>query len=63
MKSIKHILLLNLAMSCATMTTLHAATIRLDELDLSTMTAGWGDAQKNLSVTKKPLSISGCRES
>jgi len=34
-----------------------AATNQLDELDLSTMTSGWGTAQKKLSVTKQPLSI------
>ena len=37
----------------------HAATVRLDELDLTAMTAGWGKPQTNLSVTQKPLAIGG----
>jgi len=37
----------------------HAATARLDELDLTAMTAGWGKPQTNLSVTQKPLAIGG----
>src|ERR1700733_15400699 len=37
----------------------HANSVRLDELDLSTMTAGWGQPQKNQSVSQTPLAISG----
>ena len=37
----------------------HAATVRLDELDLTAMTAGWGKPQTNLSITQKPLAIGG----
>lgn len=37
----------------------HAATIRLDELDLTGMTTGWGAVRTNLSVTQKPLAIGG----
>jgi len=40
---------------------LNAATLSLEELDLSSMTAGWGNAQKNLSITQKPLSIGGVK--
>ena len=36
-----------------------AATVRLDELDVSTMSAGWGKPQKNLAITERPLSIGG----
>ena len=36
-----------------------AATVRLDELDVSSMSAGWGKPQKNLSITERPLSIGG----
>ena len=39
----------------------HAAAVQLDELDLGAMTAGWGKAQKNLSITQKPLAIDGVR--
>jgi alpha-galactosidase len=42
----------------ATATT-RAATVRLDELDVSTMSAGWGKPQKNQSITERPLSIGG----
>jgi alpha-galactosidase len=55
----KRILILNLALACAASTALHAATVSLDELDLTAMTAGWGQAQKNLSITQKPLSLGG----
>lgn len=55
----KPILILNLAIAFASATALHAASISLDELDLTTMTSGWGKAQKNLSITQKPLSIGG----
>jgi alpha-galactosidase len=34
-----------------------SATVRLDELDLSSVTCGWGRAMKNLSVSGTPLSI------
>ncbi len=37
----------------------HAATVRLDELDLTAFTQGWGQAQPGLSVTKTPLRIAG----
>ena len=38
-----------------------AATVRLDELDLAAMTAGWGKPQPNLSITQKPLAIGGTK--
>jgi len=59
MKPQRHLLILNLAMVFATMLTVHAATIPLDQLDLTAMSAGWGKAQKNLSITQKPLGIGG----
>jgi alpha-galactosidase len=34
-----------------------SATVRLDELDLSSVTCGWGKAMKNVSITGTPLSI------
>lgn len=37
----------------------HAASVRLDELDVTAMTAGWGQPRKNQSVTQSPLRISG----
>lgn len=37
--------------------TAQAATVRLDELDLSAMTSGWGQTRANQSVTQKPLVI------
>src|ERR1700690_2126624 len=37
----------------------HADSVRLDELDLTAMTAGWGEPQKNQSVSQTPLVISG----
>jgi alpha-galactosidase len=37
----------------------HADSVRLDELDLTAMTAGWGQPQKNQSVSQTPLAISG----
>ena len=37
----------------------HAKSVRLDELDISLMTAGWGHAQTNLSITRQPLSLGG----
>jgi alpha-galactosidase len=39
----------------------HAGSVRLDELDLTPMTAGWGQPQKNRSTTQTPLAISGER--
>jgi alpha-galactosidase len=36
-----------------------AATVRLDELDLATMSTGQGWAQKNKSISGKPLGIGG----
>ena len=39
----------------------HAATVRLDELDLTAMTAGWGKPQPNLSITQKPLALGGVK--
>jgi alpha-galactosidase len=36
-----------------------AATIPLEDLDLSAMSTGWGTVQKNLSITKVPLGIGG----
>lgn len=41
--------------------TAQAASVRLDELDLSAMTAGWGQARANQSVTQKPLGIGGTK--
>ena len=38
-----------------------AATIRLDELNLTAMTAGWGQPRANQSVTQKPLGIGGAK--
>src|SRR5208282_2093969 len=34
-----------------------AGTVGLEQLDLSAMTSGWGKAQRNLSITQKPLGI------
>lgn len=36
-----------------------AETVRLEDLDLSGMSAGWGKPQKNQAVTERPLSIGG----
>lgn len=55
----KHMILLGLAMAGAIAFTVPAATVSLEELDLKSMTTGWGTPQKNLSVTQKPLSIGG----
>lgn len=38
-----------------------AGSVRLDELDLATVTSGWGKAQKNRAVTKTPLSVAKTR--
>ena len=38
-----------------------AATVRLDELDLSAMTAGWGQPRANQSITQKPLAIGSAK--
>ena len=35
------------------------ASVRLDELDISTMTSGWGKSQINQTVQSKPLTIAG----
>ena len=40
-----------------TVVTSQAATVRLDELDVSAMSAGWGLARTNQSITQKPLGI------
>ncbi len=40
---------------------IHAATVRLDELDLSAMNAGWSKPQKDHSITQKPLAIGGVK--
>ena len=56
---IKEKILLGLALAGVTTFTLSAGTISLEELDLKSMTAGWGTPQKNLSITQKPLSIGG----
>src|SRR5208283_4916917 len=37
----------------------HSASVRLHELDVTAMTADWGQPQKNLSLTQPPLSIAG----
>jgi alpha-galactosidase len=50
-----------LALLCTGALALHAATVSLDQLDLTTMTSGWGQAQKNLSVTQMPLEIAGAK--
>jgi len=34
-----------------------AASVRLDELDLKTMSSGWGTPRKNRAITDKPLTI------
>ena len=57
----KRTFLLSLAPMIAGATALAAGTTALDELDLSAMTAGWGKAQTNLSVSGTPLSIGGAR--
>ena len=44
-----------------TVVTSQAATVRLDELDVSAMTAGWGQARTNQSITQKPLGIGGTK--
>jgi alpha-galactosidase len=54
-------LLLSVAMTCAALASPRAATVSLDELDLTAMTAGWGQPQRNLSVTHKPLAIVGVK--
>ncbi len=41
--------------------TASAATVRLDELDLTAMTTGWGQPRANQSVTQKPLSIGSAK--
>lgn len=38
-----------------------AATVRLDELDLAAMNAGWGKPQPNRAITQKPLAIGGVK--
>jgi alpha-galactosidase len=38
-----------------------SAAVRLDQLDLSAMTSGWGKALANQSVTQTPLSVGGTR--
>ncbi len=38
-----------------------AGTVRLDELDLSAMSAGWGQSRARQSVTQKPLGIGGTK--
>ena len=43
----------------AALVSANAAMVRLDELDLTAMTVGWGKPQPNLSVTQKPLAIGG----
>ena len=45
----------------ATLISTNAATVRLDELDLTAMTAGWGKPQPNLSITQKPLVVGGVK--
>ena len=56
---IKNPLWLTLTVLCASVTVLRADTMPLNDLDLASMSAGWGKAQKNLSVTGKPLGIGG----
>ncbi|KAA6339880.1 Alpha-galactosidase A [termite gut metagenome] len=36
-----------------------SVVVGIDELDLSAFTSGWGENQRNLSVTGKPLSVAG----
>ena len=52
-------LTLTLAALAGTLLSARAATVRLDELDLTAMTAGWGEPQKNLAITGKPLTLAG----
>ena len=37
----------------------YAQTVSLDELNLSTMRAGWGEPQAKLSVDGNPLTVAG----
>ncbi len=39
----------------------HAATVRLDELDVSAMSAGWGQPRANQSITQKPIRLGGTK--
>ena len=39
----------------------NAATVRLDQLDLTAMTSGWGQPRRDLSITQKPLAIGGVK--
>ena len=39
----------------------HAASVRLDELDVTAMSSGWGRPRPNLSITQKPLAIGGVK--
>jgi alpha-galactosidase len=45
--------------AAGSMLTSRAATVRLEDLDLKSMSSGWGQPRKNLSVTQKPLMIGG----
>jgi alpha-galactosidase len=48
------------SIACLTVCTalsIQAATLSLEDMDLRTMSSGWGKARKNLSVTEKPISI------
>ena len=46
---------------CVALIAAKSATVRLDELDLTAMTAGWGKPQPNLSITQTPLTIGGVK--
>ena len=49
------------AMFFAALISTNAAMVRLDELDLTAMTAGWGKPQPNLSITQTPLGVGGVK--
>jgi alpha-galactosidase len=58
-KLIKRLLLLAQATAGLSLSNLHAATVSLEDLDLTRMSCGWGKAEKNLSVTQQPLAVAG----
>jgi alpha-galactosidase len=45
----------------AALNPVHAGAVRLDQLDLTPMTSGWGKPQRNLSITQRPLGIGGVK--
>ncbi|MCX8154953.1 MAG: NPCBM/NEW2 domain-containing protein [Verrucomicrobiae bacterium] len=50
-------LLAGLAWLMPALASMHAASVGLHEMDLTTMTAGWGKARTNASITGKPLTM------